>query len=644
MIGRFSALSVSDTVYITSTCEGIETKYLMYRDGITIKIDEIHSKPTTNRNGLEILAYIKTSGQEETGNKLSQFADAVRSLVYFDKVYINNSLPDVRYGDGSLYSYRCGVDDCKLDTKEFNERIKQDHKTFVSSEFGPHGIYILLGDVLYPIDNGVIKNKLLDNNRYLNMNVAIKFNIGDLSITPNREGILYDGATIKKIKERLDAFEDELASMAKQDLNTDNFCKDTLKRSTFHDIIFNSTTAVTVYHDSNNTGTVDIANEKYRDDVLIDGHKLNNKVWQLLARLTQDVDLFTCKYKTSHYKTFKDDGYCSLYTVMYRTGKFFIKDYTKMKAYMRTWILDEMQNINVYILSFCDDWETNALNILNRLGADDADKKLAFAIYAKLVAAFKKNVSRLNESMVPEEYLPKDDEVKVRVKTDRIRITRWDGDYTTAQNSTIDSYLSPSTLYYYPTNDAEVALMAALSSDAIDRSLFNTDSNTYSAVEFISTALSKIDLFEGIANAHPVTELLTSNIQWANYLITCGDYVNKFTKDYPEMAYYPCKTYLMPQLNNTLYESYKNKILTLKKIKTGYYHFTDLQKLAKNIGGKYSKTIENQIAFTKDEIILMACCQEEQLTPGELLYYIATGKTVGEAATKRINLLKSLSI
>ena len=80
-IGRFSALAYSGTVYLTSNYQGIKYKYLMYKDGNNINIDELVNIPTTDADGLEVMVYIQPGD-------LTSFLSAIRNqLVFFENLY-----------------------------------------------------------------------------------------------------------------------------------------------------------------------------------------------------------------------------------------------------------------------------------------------------------------------------------------------------------------------------------------------------------------------------------------------------------------------------------------------------------------------------------------------------------------------------
>ena len=95
-LGKFSALSVSDSCTITSVYNGEKVKYLMYKDGMAINIDEVSSEPTKDRNGVEV--YVQPNVEID----YSRLKSCLQDLAFFDNVYINLNLKEQNSG---YYSY-----------------------------------------------------------------------------------------------------------------------------------------------------------------------------------------------------------------------------------------------------------------------------------------------------------------------------------------------------------------------------------------------------------------------------------------------------------------------------------------------------------------------------------------------------------
>jgi hypothetical protein len=214
LIGRFSALACSNSVYITSYYEGIAYYYVMVKSGNTITTNLLMEKPTTEKNGVEVSI--------KNVYSFKRYEDALKCITFFPNIYI----------DGRGYS-QTKINDIKI--KKFNNfaaaSATMEHK-------------ILLGNVLYPIDKskftGVLNDFLWSIN---NTGIVLKFNVGDLSITPNREEVIYNGETIEKIADKIKAAKQELEGLITSVMTLDyddifEYCN-TMSNNQFYDPIEN---------------------------------------------------------------------------------------------------------------------------------------------------------------------------------------------------------------------------------------------------------------------------------------------------------------------------------------------------------------------------------------------------------------------
>lgn len=190
-IGRFSALSVSDMVHITTCHKGIKYKYLMYKDGNSLSIDLLHEDSTDERNGLEVLIYIDA-------DKRNYFQDAIRDqLIHFENLYVIDN-------DDSGF------------TAEFNNfRVKRYKNFFVNSlDRNSKGMRIMLGKVTYPLRFSNLNTSFPDSAK--KFPIALQFEIGELEVTPNREEILYSDKSIKAIEDKITAALSEILELKEQ--------------------------------------------------------------------------------------------------------------------------------------------------------------------------------------------------------------------------------------------------------------------------------------------------------------------------------------------------------------------------------------------------------------------------------------------
>lgn len=188
-IGKYSSLACTNTVYITSYYEGTAFLYVMVKSGNTITTNLVMKKPTEEKNGVEVT--IKNI------SNINPYKRALKYIVFFPNVYVN------------------GIDNIINNTK-----LKRFNNFAVASE--SIDTKILLGNVLYPCNARLLSaasRNFLDNIEF--SGIVIKFNVGEISITPNRESIIYSSDTISKIEDRIKAAKNELDAMISNKFSKD---------------------------------------------------------------------------------------------------------------------------------------------------------------------------------------------------------------------------------------------------------------------------------------------------------------------------------------------------------------------------------------------------------------------------------------
>lgn len=182
-IGKYSSLACSNTVYITSYYEGKAYIYVMVKSGNSITTNLVMEKPTEEKNGVEVT--IKNI------RNINPYKNALNYIVFFPNVYIDGIDNDIN-----------------------NTKIRKFNNFAVASR--RIDAKILLGNVLYPCDTKLLSydsRDFLDNIE--NSGIVIKFNVGEIGITPNRESIIYSSETVEKINSRIQAAKDELDELVK---------------------------------------------------------------------------------------------------------------------------------------------------------------------------------------------------------------------------------------------------------------------------------------------------------------------------------------------------------------------------------------------------------------------------------------------
>lgn len=148
-------------------------------------------KPTAEKNGVEVTIKGITD--------LTPFNKALQCIVFFPNVYIDGA------ADADM------INSAKL--KRFNN--------FAAASISIPS-KLLLGNVLYPVQkyhlNYEARNFI---ERIEGTGIVIKFDVGEINITPNRENIIYSSDTIKKIENRIMAAKAELDALVDAKISKD---------------------------------------------------------------------------------------------------------------------------------------------------------------------------------------------------------------------------------------------------------------------------------------------------------------------------------------------------------------------------------------------------------------------------------------
>lgn len=183
-IGSKSPLSYTDEFHITTIYDNIQYHYIYYKDGSEYILSLISKNTVLEKSGTTIKIDIKDGDVGKFTEKLE------KQLSYFSDVYINNTHRNYE--------------------NEFN--IYEGKYFKFKSNSRPYGnLHLLLGQVTYPIDFTLLKIPTID------FPIAIKFDIGEISPTLERENIKYDDRSIELIKERINLAIVEIKDYFKKD-------------------------------------------------------------------------------------------------------------------------------------------------------------------------------------------------------------------------------------------------------------------------------------------------------------------------------------------------------------------------------------------------------------------------------------------
>lgn len=180
-LGSKSPLAYQDFFHLTTVFNGTRYEYIVHKGEKGPRIDKIDEQLTTERNGSIVKIYLKSYEDKRTFKYRLQ-----EQLRYFDNVFVKGTDFNNHYKIyiGENFKYRSDIS----------------HTT---------DLHIAIGKVYYPIDWSkldITKIKTQEGStRFggpIRLPFALKFNIGDLPVTPERESIRYtviereDGTTV----------------------------------------------------------------------------------------------------------------------------------------------------------------------------------------------------------------------------------------------------------------------------------------------------------------------------------------------------------------------------------------------------------------------------------------------------------------
>ncbi len=180
-LGSKSPLSYCNAFNLVTRFEGVEYFYVVHKGQERPRIELIYDKKTTQRNGTKVTVFIEDKDYSkfisETKKQLSFFKDVY--FVGFEDDGIDN---DYRIIEAESFKYR----------PDF--------------QFSPQ-LHLCIGDVSYPIDFGLLGIPPID------IPVAVKFNIGEIWVNPQREAVRYLDGVKETILEKIKACLTELTKI-----------------------------------------------------------------------------------------------------------------------------------------------------------------------------------------------------------------------------------------------------------------------------------------------------------------------------------------------------------------------------------------------------------------------------------------------
>lgn len=392
-IGRFSALAYSDVVHITSVFEGRKYLYMMYKDGNSISIDLLHEQDTTERNGLEVKVEIKPGD-------FDNFARAIKSqLVYFENLYIIDSSAE----DSDNY-FNSGID---IQREYNNFSIKKFNNFWVNTLDDTKEINLVLGKVRYPLRianlDGNYANKISE------YPISLKFDIGDLEVTPNREEILYSSKNKKVIEDKLNLTLDEVDALIMAEKT-----KDFTKFSEYLEGI-NNTQYLTLMTHADKEVKLKLSDSKR--NLTLNGVSYDAKNFKATYEAVMNYSRITAQYTFRQGQIQYNNSSLSLNTIKSNFERVYVADLGDVKNITKRYIRETFDDNSYFIkdsrsmLSYAKDYIERIKDIAAETNRYGYNKELTFydakafkVIFNNIVGNLSK-MNRFSDSKVPQKWI-----------------------------------------------------------------------------------------------------------------------------------------------------------------------------------------------------------------------------------------------
>lgn len=213
-IGSKTPLAYADLFYIITVYDKIEYIYILHKGESKPTLELLNEEETEAHNGTTIKININDTSTNRYEGDLGKFKqELIFQLAYFDNVYFKDwgITNDYDIYEGERFKFRSDIPQRDTD------------------------IHVCIGKVRYPIDF----DKVDVPNKYRQIPVAVKFEIGELQVTPSRETLRYDDKGIALIQERVKLAVEEIMSIFEkqnpiiEDLETYEKVKKETPRITF---------------------------------------------------------------------------------------------------------------------------------------------------------------------------------------------------------------------------------------------------------------------------------------------------------------------------------------------------------------------------------------------------------------------------
>jgi hypothetical protein len=191
-LGCKSPFSYTDTYTVKSFFNGRCTTYVCFIENSLPKIKRVSIVETDEENGLEIRIAVRPQDFVTFRTKASNVYRWFDVHPNVKGLYSQSSPPKaIQKGKDADWFYVGGTEVTRA----------------------------IMGQVSYPLDEGVLSNHLGELERRLLKSFILRFGIGDLDVQAGREELSYDTATIRVIKKRLKKVSQEIGYYSKAEFS-----------------------------------------------------------------------------------------------------------------------------------------------------------------------------------------------------------------------------------------------------------------------------------------------------------------------------------------------------------------------------------------------------------------------------------------
>lgn len=576
-----------NSFYVITNYNNTKYYYMIYEGEFSPIISLLHSEKTDEENGTEVRIPVLE-------NDIYTFASNIKKQLYYFENLVFEGFEN--YSDVT------------------NDYTIYNAKTFLYRGNGvSSSAHVCLGRVAYPIDFSTLG---ISAYQY-NIPIGIKFDIGELNVTANREALDYSEETIKLIKERLTLAMSELKELATkqyQNVKTledyfnfiENFGEITLttKNITQSDGSVIKKDVIINVRDIVNADNIELNNFKYKDIKIPNSGNLFHRLftYKTYGKKPSTRSWSNNKTLSGSYKGLKEDN--RYYYIADEFNRKVIKQ-SYLKHIHTTYFI--VQKLNLYENSVIRDiiYDFNLENKDNSLYdkmfndegliiKSNVDKtfKLFFELqedYFKIIKKYSNG--HYDDLVVPDDYVVKRKKMK-NVIGEKLSITVRFADKERKDNVPLKSLFNANFLIFYGTSDDEYELIkskrlyeAVFNEKALNqydnysgfRKRWNSERKNKGVI-FIQIAKNNVRYLKDVKNAYHVNEFaqkllrrkldiiqtyLTMNNTFQSYMMLPDMYKDedKFMKIKPQLAH------LIKNVNNYIQTNDIESIVRMDEIK-----------------------------------------------------------------------------